>query len=217
MRKRVLIPAGLVIVFFTLAISASLMDRNSQRRHHPMSGLPGVRLQILVKGFDNAEQYSYLTEQAVKAQVELMLRQHRIRIISDGEIELVPGQPALYVNLRGAVDPKLKMAAVNVALRLVEDISLSRNHQIELRAETWSKTSTILANFDELEVIPQIIDKQTLHFCELYAAYNPSAKQYEEDHRKESNNVPEQSPEENQEPAKDNQDDDKKDPDKQQP
>lgn len=198
MRRRVLLPAGLGIVLFTLAISAAMIDRTSTPRPHPFSGLPGVHVQVSIKGLKGLQKDDYdLTPEAIKGEMISILRRKGVRVFSRDELALVTGRPTLRALVRGAVDPKSELAAIHVHIQVVEDTALTRNYQMKLRSETWAQTNTLLAGLHELEIIPQLIRKGTTDFCTKYSAVNPKARLYEGNHETDTDKDSQQSQSDN--------------------
>ena len=174
MRKRIFIPAGLIVALCGLTISAAIIDGAGRNRYRAVLGLPGVHIKIILKGFDELHEQGFdLTEQQVKAEVESIFRAHRVRVFSENELVNVLGRPVFSITMRALAEERAGMATINIQFQLTEDAFLRRNQNMEVRGETWSGITTVLEKFDDLEIVSEAMERGVLRFCGLYSALNP--------------------------------------------
>jgi hypothetical protein len=139
-----------------------------------LADLTGVHVKVVIQNSKELEKYSStLTEQHLRTKVESILRRRHIKVLSSDALPSVPGKPVLDVMVNPAIDKQLSMVAIHLRLQLTEDISLIKNNDIRIRAGIWARSGPILANFEELEIIGETVEKLTISFCDRYDEANP--------------------------------------------
>lgn len=94
--------------------------------------------------------------------------------------------PTLELKVHSAIDKQVNRVAINVRLRLIEDISIIRNKNIRTRAETWARSVIIVSDFEDLKFVEDIVKKCTISFCNLYHAVNARPSIDARDQKKDS-------------------------------
>lgn len=129
---------------------------------------------VVISNSKELEKYNQIfTQQHLRTKVESILRKRHIRLLSRDELTSVPGKPVLEVVVRSGVDKQLSLVVINVRMRLIEDVRLARNNNARTRATTLLRSSAIMANFEELELVGESVDRKITLFCDLYDKANP--------------------------------------------
>ena len=199
MRKNNLIIAVLAVALCTLITSAGMIDLGgpSAKKSHVLSDLHGVYVNVIIQNAKELAKYhSSLTGQHLRTKVESMLRQRHIKVLSRDELNSVPSKTILQVEVFSAIDKKLGAAAISVRLRLLEDINLTRNNSAKARAETWALSAAVLTNFEELEIVGEVVEKLTNPFCDRYDEANPRPGIYVQDKKNKSQKDAKKNPQE---------------------
>ncbi len=176
MRKSNVISTVLAVALCTLTASAGMIGLGSfgVKKSSVLSDLTGVHVTVVLRNPKELEKYSSIfTQQHLRTKVESILRQRHIRVLSRDELTSVPGSPVLEIRVNSGIDKQLSLVVITVTMRLVEDVRLARNANMRIRATTLLRSSALLANFEELELVDESVDKQITSFCDLYDAANP--------------------------------------------
>jgi hypothetical protein len=174
MRKRTLISTVLAIALCTLAASAEMirLGGSGVKKSSVLLGLPGVHVKVILRNPKELKKY-ITSQQHLRTKAESLLRRRQIKLFSEDELTSVPGEPVLEIRINLATDSRISGTAINLRLRLVEDISLVRDYNIRARTAIWESAMTGLIKLEELEDIGEIVEKRTDVFCDLYDKANP--------------------------------------------
>lgn len=175
MRKRTLISIVLAIALCTLAASAGMMGSGGLtfKESPVLANLAGVHIKIVLLNSKELEKYNPIfTQQHLRTKVESILRKRHIRLLSEDELPSVPGKPVLEIRLQSGIDKQFSVVMSTVIVRLIEDVSLARDINMGTRATTFIRSAGMLANFEELEVVGEKIEKGITTFCDLYDKAN---------------------------------------------
>ena len=105
-----------------------------------LKGLPGVEVNVLVTGLDDARGADL--QRSLQVDTELRLRQNKIRVLEANPS--VPGRPVLFVRLAfyRSESPDVDASAFYVESHVAQDASLSRNSKL-VRAVTYQSSAMI--------------------------------------------------------------------------
>ena len=133
-----------------------------------LTGLQGVR--VLVEGLRPSETMYGLTEEALKATVELQLRQCGIKVLPPDESL----SPYLFVYPKIVSLDEIAMVAGNISLELIEEVFLGRDTTKSFWGVTWNRQRTMLAGKKEVrEQVLERLEDLTDMFINDYLEANP--------------------------------------------
>lgn len=177
MRKNTLISIVLAVALCTLTAMAGMMGLGglAVKKSPILADLPGVHVKVALRNSKELEKHSPIfIEQYLRTKLESILRKRHITLFSEDELSSVPGRPVLQVRITSGIDKRLlNLVVINVTIGLIEDVHPARNANMRIRATTLLRSSALLANFEELELVDESVDKQITSFCDLYDAANP--------------------------------------------
>ncbi len=149
-----------------------LSSMSGVKKSSVLLGLPGVHVKVILRNPKELKKY-ITSQQHLRTKAESLLRRRQIKLFSEDELTSVPGEPVLEIRINLATDSRISGTAINLRLRLVEDISLVRDYNIRARTAIWESAMTGLIKLEELEDIGEIVEKRTDVFCDLYDKANP--------------------------------------------
>lgn len=143
-------------------------------RSYLLEGLQGV--DVMIVGLNPEVEKYGLTEEKLQKDVESILRQNSIRVLSFEETMQVAGTPALLINLSFKIKPETGYAAITVIVQLSQKVFLARDATKHCRASTWSCGSTSIMNTNNIKGVQDIVKGYVNRFCDDYLAANPKTK-----------------------------------------
>ena len=163
-------PSVMALAFLLVHVSPALSD--TPRERATLAGLTGVG--VVVEPMDPAAEKDGLAQSTLQTDVELKLRQEKIRVLTSGERLTAPGNPYLYLRVGTMKDDELGVYAYDIDLELTQVVRLTRNPAITSLATTWSApgkigTVGIRKLFQLRERVRDIVDQ----FLNAYLAANP--------------------------------------------
>jgi len=140
-----------------------------------LRGLQGVGVAVydLQPGL---EAYGITTEK-LQTDVETLLRQHGIRVMSRRESYGIPGRSCLSVQI-GAVDmtePDSPAVAVNIDVLLAQEVQLVRDSSVMCLGITWQQSNLESFNRDDLGLVSDRVEDIVGMFVRDYLAANSEA------------------------------------------
>jgi hypothetical protein len=115
-----------------------------------------------------------LTEETIRVDTELQLRQHGIRVLSPDEVGMAPGMPRLYIMVCVlAVNNQVPTVATFISAELTQRVSLHRDPLIECLATTWHRTGRWPVPLSEIEKVRAATKDVVSMFINDYLAANP--------------------------------------------
>lgn len=140
-------------------------------------GLEGVYVFV---EYTQQDMEKHVTAQEVKTDVELLLRQYGIKVLSEDQRIRTQGQPYLYVNI-SYVESYLESAgavvtASNISLELKQDARLERYSRIVSQgATTWGGNITMLSGGEVFkDSCKESLESLVKGFINDYLAANPT-------------------------------------------
>lgn len=159
------ISVGVFILLFGEAYAQDI-----EQTRNGLRGLGGVY--VMAEGpLDEEALRGGLSQDAVRAEVELKLRQAGIRVLSTEEWERAPGKPYLQVwpkVLKGGV---LGGYLYHVTVEFKQHVSLVRTPDIRLFGATWSTEH--MGYTPDLKDIRDRMKERVDKFIEAYLSVNP--------------------------------------------
>jgi len=168
MRKLCIVLFSAVILVAPELLAQSISVEQITRE--PLEGLGSIG--VLVEGLDSEGKVIGLSEEEIKAMVELRLRQNRIPIrdITDFTLE----SPYIYIQITVIYLEKIEhfMFSINVSIK--QTVRLLRNNNTVVGATTWAKNMLQISHKDDARAdIKSSIDTMLTFFINDYLAVNP--------------------------------------------
>lgn len=137
-----------------------------------LRGLQGV--EVVIEEIKSDAQVDGLSEEAIRAAVELILRSKGIRVLTQSERSATPAQPYLYVHVGTDKLPSGQFS-FNTRLELHQAVSLAQRPQHVMLAPTWftpDKIRTVGQQSMRLWIINSI-EPLVREFANDFRAVNP--------------------------------------------
>jgi hypothetical protein len=118
-----------------------------------------------------------ITTGKLQADVETLLRQHGIKVMSREESYGIPGRSCLSVQV-GAVDmtePDSPAVAVKIDALLAQEVQLVRDSSLMCLGITWHESNLESFNPDDLGLVSDRVEDIVGMFVSDYLAANPEA------------------------------------------
>ena len=126
--------SGMIAILITLAgVDLSLAQTRDQQRES-LRGLQGV--EVVVEEIKSDAQRDGLSQESIRAAVELILRSKGIRILTQAERSETPSKPYLYVSV-GTDKQASGQYSFSVRVELYQTVSLVQRSQHSMPAPTW--------------------------------------------------------------------------------
>jgi hypothetical protein len=155
----------LLLVLSTCALAQDAHDEAVKS----LRGLSGVHVEV-EDLHDNARAVG-LTEDKIRADVELSLRRAGVTVLSRDEALNQSGAPYLYVNVNTV--PKGRSYGFSMSVEFVQVIKLDRDPSISLFATTWSKASVGVVRAKKSATIRKNLSGLVKVFLDDYLTANP--------------------------------------------
>jgi len=154
--KKVRRKIGLSILV-CLLFAGNALAIDSEHSRLTLKGLRGVHvivenLQPNVLKYEKYIRENRLGREILKADVEAVLRNAGIRVLSWQEMLRTPGKPVLYINVNTHESEKY-WYAYDVRVELRQVVSLEISPKTKTVVSTWSLNATGVANIGNLHVI----------------------------------------------------------------
>ena len=161
----------LVMVYHFSATYSWGEDKDENRAS--LTGLPGIGVQVILT--DAAEKAGY-SEVRLRTDVELRLRESRIRVLTRQEVLSTQGYPDLVVRLDAGEEGGVMVFSIDVSV--VQAVTLVRNRTISLlEAQTWSSGAYgTVGRIKFAETIRSSVRTQVERFINAFLGVNPSGR-----------------------------------------
>jgi hypothetical protein len=160
-------------IFMALTgLDLSLADAATPEQRESLRGLQGV--EVVIEDIKSDAQGDGLSQEALRAAVELILRSRGIRVLIPSERSATPSKPYLYVHV-GTDKNSSGQYAFNVRVELHQAVSLVQRPQHILLAPTWStpdKFRTVGQQTMRMWIINSI-EPLVREFVDDFRAVNP--------------------------------------------
>lgn len=162
----------MAILMALIGLDLSLAEAATPEQRESLRGLPGV--EVVIEGIKSDAQADGLSQEALRAAVELILRSRGIRVLTPSERSEMPSKPFLYVHV-GTDKNSSAQYAFNARVELHQTVSLVQRPQQILLAPTWStpdKFRTVGQQTMRMWVINSI-EPLVREFVDDFRAVNP--------------------------------------------
>ncbi len=159
--------ATLLIVFL---ICGNAYAQDIEQTRNALRGLTGIYV-MTESPLDEDANRGALSQDAVRTEVELKLRQAGVRVLSKEEWEKIPGKPYLQVWPRVLKGGVLGGYIYYITVEFKQHVSLVRSPGILVFASTWSTEH--MGYTPELKDIRERMKERVDRFIDAYLSVNP--------------------------------------------
>ena len=162
----------MAILIALIGFDPSLADAAPPEQRESLRGLQGV--EVVIEDIKSDAQADGLSQEALRAAVELILRSRGIRVLTPSERSAMPSKPYLYVHV-GTDKNSLGQYAFNARVELHQAVSLVHRPQHIVHAPTWStpdKFRTVGQQTMRMWIINSI-EPLVREFVDDFRAVNP--------------------------------------------
>jgi len=162
----------MAILMALIGLDLSLADAATPEQRESLRGLQGV--EVVIEDIKSDAQADGLSQEALRAAVELILRSRGIRVLTPSERSAMPSKPYLYVHI-GTDKNSLGQYAFNARVELHQAVSLVHRPQHIVLAPTWStpdKFRTVGQQTMRMWIINSI-EPLVREFVDDFRAVNP--------------------------------------------
>ena len=162
----------MAILMALIGFDPSLADAAPPEQRESLRGLQGV--EVVIEDIKSDAQADGLSQEALRAAVELILRSRGIRVLTPSERSAMPSKPYLYVHV-GTDKNSLGQYAFNARVELHQAVSLVHRPQHIVLAPTWStpdKFRTVGQQTMRMWIINSI-EPLVREFVDDFRAVNP--------------------------------------------
>ena len=136
------ISRSLVLGALALVSAATSGQEAQDVGRSTLSGLTGVR--VYVEAVNPEAERDGVTTAALQTQVEVMLRQAKIRVLTVDEWNTTPGRPMLRVALTIVRNQNQRAVyAFNLEIEVAQSIVLARDHSVASFGRTWFDSNVV--------------------------------------------------------------------------
>lgn len=137
--------------------------------------LTGLKeISVAVEDLSNFATEEGLSEQQLKTDAELKLRLAGIKVVPLDERLKIPGAPVLYININVNKFDEPDYYAINIAVSLVQEVTLTREPSIKQLASTWNINGLTGASLHGMpNHVRNTLKKVLDQFLNAYLAVNP--------------------------------------------
>ena len=163
--RYILMAMLIVLTCFDLSMAQT---RDQQRES--LRGLQGV--EVVIEGIRPDAQSDGLSQEAIRAAVELILRSNGIRVLTQSESIKTPAAPYLYVRT-STYNHSSDLSAYAVTVEFIQKVSLVHRPQQMMSATTWEKGSIGTTGHSDIRQVINSVEKLVKAFANDFLAVNP--------------------------------------------
>jgi hypothetical protein len=159
-------------MLMTLACCDLSFAQTRDQQRESLRGLPGV--EVVVDDIKTDAQVDGLSQESIRAAVELILRSKGIRVLAQSERSEMPFKPSLYVSI-GTDKQTSGHYSFSVRVELYQSVALVHRSQHIMPAPTWftpGKLRTVAQQNVRLWIINSI-EPLVKEFANDFLAVNP--------------------------------------------
>jgi hypothetical protein len=163
---------AMAILMALIGFDLSLADAAPPEQRESLRGLQGV--EVVIEDIKSDAQADGLSQEALRAAVELIIRSRGIRVLTPSERSEMPSKPYLYVHV-GTDKNSSGQYAFNARVELHQAVSLVHRPQHIVLAPTWStpdKFRTVGQQTMRMWIINSI-EPLVREFVDDFRAVNP--------------------------------------------
>jgi len=148
------------------------MAADDEDSRQTLKGIAGVY--VLVEGLGPDEEQDGLSENRIRADVELKLSMTGIKVLTREESFNAPGKPYLYVNLNAMKISGISNYVYSVRIELNQDVWLDRDPKVRVSAVTWDVGNVGTVGTSRIDTIRDKIAYLVDMFINAWLAANPA-------------------------------------------
>ena len=159
----------MVILMTLTCLDLSLAQTRDQQRES-LRGLQGV--EVVIEDIKSDAQMDGLSQEAIRAAVELILRSNRIEVLTRSESLKTPAAPYLYVRVSTS-NHSSDLYAYAVTVEFMQKVSLVHRPQQMMSATTWEKGSVGTTGLSNMRQVINSVESRVKEFVNDFLAVNP--------------------------------------------
>ena len=159
----------LAILMTLTGFDLSLAQTRDQQRES-LRGLQGV--EVVIEDIKSDAQVDGLSQEAIRAAVELILRSHGIQVLTRSESLKTPAAPYLYVRASTSKHSS-DLYAYAVTVEFMQKVSLVHRPQQMMSATTWEKGSVGTTGLSNMRQVINSVESRVKEFANDFLAVNP--------------------------------------------
>lgn len=159
----------MVILMTLTCFDLSLAQTRDQQRQS-LQGLQG--LEVVIEDMRADAQADGLSQEAIRATVELILRSNGIRVVTHSESMKTPAAPYLYVRVSTS-NHSSDLFAYAVTVAFLQKVSLMHSAQHVMSAATWEKGSVGTTSHSNIRQVINSVESKVKEFSNDFLAVNP--------------------------------------------
>jgi hypothetical protein len=163
--RYVLMAMVMVLTCFDLSMAQT---RDQQRES--LRGLQGV--EVVIEDIRPDAQADGLSQEAIRAAVELILRSNGIQVLTQSESIKTPAAPYLYVRASTYIHSS-GISAYAVTVEFIQQVSLVHRPQQMMSARTWEEGSIGMTGHSDIRKVINSVEKLVKAFANDVLAVNP--------------------------------------------
>ena len=161
--------AVMAILMTLTCFDLSLAQTRDQQRES-LRGLQGV--EVVIEDMRPDAQADGLSQGAIRAAVELILRSNGIQVLTRSESLKTPAAPYLYVRVSTS-NHSSNLFAYAVTVAFMQKVSLVHSAQQMTSATTWEKGSVGTTGHSNVRQVINSVESKVKEFANDFLAVNP--------------------------------------------
>ena len=172
MRKKIFLGAAVMAVAGVLLVWTA---RASEKLTEKQWSLTEIKeLFVFVQGVTEETKKVGLSAEQIQTEVEEKLQEVGIKVVTEEDLERLPGSPSLYVNISARKRERVAAFVFHVDVGILQEVELVRDPMISTVSITWNKGQIGYCSSRKLvkavrETVGYLMDR----FCEDYRKANP--------------------------------------------
>jgi hypothetical protein len=158
----------MVILMILTCFDLSLAQTRDQQRES-LRGIQGV--EVVIEDMRPDVQADGLSQEAIRAAVELILRSNGIRVVAHSENMKTPASPYLYVRVSTS-NHSSDIFAYAVTVAFMQKVSLVHSTQHMMSAATWEKGSIGTTSHSNIRQVINSVASKVKEFSNDFLAAN---------------------------------------------
>jgi hypothetical protein len=148
----------------------SAYSSDNEINRESMRGIKGVHVLIEISGKDEIQ--DGLTSDSILKDVELLLRQNGITVLTEAGMRIYPGNPLLYINANFRKMKNIRSYVYSLHIGFDQNVIVERN-KLSIRATTWNLDVVGSTPLNNLNSIRKDIKGLVGRFINAYLSVNP--------------------------------------------
>src|SRR6476661_2284680 len=157
-------------ILMTLICLDLSVDQTRDQQRDSLQGLKGV--EVIIESLRPDAQADGLSQEAIRAAVELILRSKGIRLLTRSESLTTPAAPYLYVKV-STYNHSSDLYAYAVTVEVVQKVSLAQRPQQMMSATTWERGAVGTTGHSNIRMVIDSVESKVKEFAIDFLAANP--------------------------------------------